>query len=102
MTMEQGGQSMTAEGDVSYAGDTTAMQLAMSAPQLGGDLEMRLVGRHRLPVGAPADAEGQVPQDRHRRPEQPVRRTSAAFTESDPLATFEDFDAGLEEVDVPR
>lgn len=97
MTMEQGGQSMKAEGDVSYAGDTTAMQLAMSAPQLGGDLELRLVGRTVYLSVPPLTPKGKFLKIDTDDPNSPFADLGG-FTESDPLATFEDFDAGLEEV----
>jgi hypothetical protein len=93
------GQTMTGEGDVSYAGDGTAMQMTMQAPQMGsGTLEMRLVDNVMylaIPPMTPKDKFIKMDLDD---PNSPFGDLSGALT-GDPLRTFDAFDAGLEKAE---
>jgi len=92
------GESMTAEGDVSYAGDTTAMQLLMQAPQLGpGTIEMRMVDGVMYMSMPPMTPEGKFLAFDTRDGNSPFG-DMGAVTQGDPLATFEAFDEGLKKV----
>ncbi len=99
ITMVAGGaQGMKGEGDVSYAGDTTAMQMTMQMPQLGsGSMEMRLVDGVMYMAMPPMTPKGKFFKIDTNDPNSPFGDLSS-ITQGDPLATFDAFDAGLEEV----
>jgi hypothetical protein len=99
ITMVAGGaQGMTGEGDVSYAGDTTAMQMTMQMPQLGsGSMEMRLVDGVMYLAMPPMTPKGKFFEIDTNDPNSPFGDLSSV-TQGDPLATFDAFDAGLEKV----
>jgi hypothetical protein len=96
LEVSSGGQTMTGEGDVSYAGDGTAMQMTMQAPQLGsGTLEMRLVDNVMYLAIPPMTPKGKFIKMDLDDPNSPFGDLGGALT-GDPLRTFDAFDAGLE------
>lgn len=97
VTVASGGaQAMRGEGDVSYAGDTTAMQMTMKMPQLGsGSVEMRLVDGVMYLAMPPMTPQGKFIEIDTSDPNSPFGDLSGV-TQGDPLATFDAFDAGLE------
>lgn len=97
LTVASGGaQAMKGEGDVSYAGDTTAMQMTMHMPQLGsGSVEMRLVDGVMYLAMPPMTPTGKFIKVDTSDPNSPFGDLSG-ITQGDPLATFDAFDAGLE------
>ena len=99
ITMSSGGaEAMKGEGDVSYAGDTTAMQMTMEMPQLGGGvMEMRLVDGVMYIAMPPMTPEGKFFEIDTNDPNSPFGDLSSV-TQGDPLATFDAFDAGLKQV----
>lgn len=93
-----GGRSMTGEGDVSYAGDTTVMQMRLRAPQLSdGTLEMRLVDGVMYLAMPPMTPKGKFVELDTSNPNGPFGDLGSLF-QGDPLATFDAFDAGLKKV----
>ncbi len=96
MTVNSGGQALDAEGDVSYAGKSTAMRLVMKAPQLGGTMEIRLVDGFMYMSVPPLTPQGKFMKLDTNDPNSPFGDLGDV-TESDPLATFDAFDAGLQE-----
>jgi hypothetical protein len=93
-----GGRSMTGEGDVSYAGDTTVMQMTLRAPQLSdGTLEMRLVDGVMYLAMPPMTPKGKFVELDTSNPNGPFGDLGSLF-QGDPLATFDAFDAGLKKV----
>lgn len=98
MTMkEKGGQTLTAEGDVSYEGQATAMQWAMEAPQLGGSMEIRLVDEFVYLSVPPLTPPGKFMKIDVNDTTSPFGDLSS-MTENDPRSTFDEFEAGLEDV----
>lgn len=97
VTVASGGaQAMKGEGDVSYAGDTTAMQMTMHMPQLGsGSVDMRLVDGVLYLAMPPMTPTGKFIKIDTSDPNSPFGDLSG-ITQGDPLATFDAFDAGLE------
>jgi hypothetical protein len=90
-----GAQAMTGEGDVSYAGDTTVMQMKMTSPSLGeGTVEMRLVDGVMYMAMPPMTPAGKFIKLDTKDPNSPFGGLGG-ITQGDPLATFEAFDAGL-------
>jgi hypothetical protein len=99
MQISGGGQEMNAEGDVSYEGDTTSMQLTMQAPQLGaGVIEMRLVDDVMYMSMPPMTQPGKFLKFDIDDPSSPMG-SLGGITQGDPMATFEAFDEGLEKVE---
>jgi hypothetical protein len=98
VTMEMtGGQQMSGEGDVSYAGDETAMQMTMQIPQLGsGTMEMRMIDGVIYMAMPPLTPEGKYFKIDTNDPNSPLGDLGGV-TQGDPLATFDAFDAGLED-----
>lgn len=95
MDIGGGGQSMSAEGDVSYVGDTTSMQLTMRSPQLGpGLIEVRMVDGVMYMSMPPMTPKGKFLEFDTTDPNSPFGDLGGV-TQGDPLATFEAFDAGL-------
>ena len=98
MDISGGGQAMTGEGDVSYAGKTTAMQMEMQAPQFGpGTIEMRLVDGVMYMAIPPMTPKGKFIKIDTNDPNSPFGNLGGV-TQGDPLATFDAFDAGLRKV----
>lgn len=100
LVMEMGGngQSMTAEGDVSYAGDTTSMQLTMQSPEMGpGVIEMRMVDGVMYMSMPPMTPEGKFLKLDLNDPNSPLG-SLGGVTQGDPLETFKAFDKGLRDV----
>ncbi|MBA2465579.1 MAG: LppX_LprAFG lipoprotein [Nocardioidaceae bacterium] len=98
MELGQGGQSMTGEGDVSYAGDSTAMQMMMTAPGLGGGtIEMRLVDETMYMAIPPTTPPGKFIEFDTTDPNSPLGDLGG-ITGGDPLSTFDAFEAGLQKV----
>ncbi len=100
LVMEMGGgaQSMTAEGDVSYAGDSTSMQLTMQSPELGpGVIEMRMVDGVMYMSMPPMTPEGKILRFDLNDPNSPLG-SLGGVTQGDPLETFKAFDEGLRDV----
>lgn len=98
MEMGGGGQSMNAEGDVSYAGDTTSMQLTMQSPEMGpGVIEMRMVDGVMYMSMPPMTPEGKFLEFDLNDPNSPMG-SLGGVTQGDPLETFKAFDEGLREV----
>lgn len=100
MDMSGAGQpKTTAEGDVSYAGDSTAMQLSMQIPQAGADkVEMRLVDGVIYMAMPPMTPEGKFISFDTKDPNSPLGDLGG-ITKGDPLSTFDAFEAGLEKVE---
>lgn len=98
VTMEMtGGQQMSGEGDVSYAGDETAMQMTMQIPQMGsGTMEMRMIDGVIYMAMPPLTPEGKFFEIDTNDPNSPFGNLGGV-TQGDPLATFDAFDAGLED-----
>ena len=98
VTMELNGngqQAMTGEGDVSYAGDSTAMQMTMSIPQMGtSEMELRMLDGVMYIAMPPMTPEGKFVKIDTNDPNSPLGDLGGVTT-GDPLATFEAFDAGL-------
>ncbi|QNN53214.1 LppX_LprAFG lipoprotein [Nocardioides mesophilus] len=99
MDMSGGGQPRTtAEGDVSYEGDTTSMQLTMELPQAGADkVEMRLVDGILYMAMPPMTPKGKFLEIDTTDPNSPMGDLGG-ITQGDPLSTFKAFDAGLQKV----
>lgn len=94
-----GGQAMTGEGDVSYAGDKTAMQMTMQMPQMGvEELEMRMVDGVMYMAMPPMTPRGKFIRIDTNDPNSPFGDLGGV-TQGDPLATFDAFDAGLRKVE---
>jgi hypothetical protein len=90
-----GAQAMSGEGDVSYAGDTTVMQMKMKSPSLGqGTIEMRLVDGIMYMAMPPMTPAGKFIKLDTNDPNSPFGNLGG-ITQGDPLATFDAFDAGL-------
>jgi hypothetical protein len=102
VTMELNGdgqQAMTGEGDVSYAGDSTAMQMTMSIPQMGtGEMELRMLDGVMYMAMPPMTPEGKFIKIDTNDPNSPFGDLGGVTT-GDPLATFKSFDAGLQDVE---
>lgn len=101
LVMEMGGngQSMSAEGDVSYVGDTTSMQLAMESPEMGpGVIEVRMVDNVMYLSMPPMTPEGKFLRLDLDDPNSPMGRLGGV-TQGDPLETFKAFDEGLRDVE---
>ncbi|HET6654332.1 MAG TPA: LppX_LprAFG lipoprotein [Nocardioides sp.] len=98
VTMEMtGGQQMSGEGDVSYAGDETAMQMNMQIPQMGsGTMEMRMIDGVIYMAMPPLTPKGKFFEIDTNDPNSPFGDLGGV-TQGDPLATFDAFDAGLED-----
>jgi hypothetical protein len=96
LTLKAGGaQAMTGEGDVSYAGDSTVMQMKMTSPSLGeGTIEMRLVDGVMYMAMPPMTPAGKFIKIDTKDPNSPFG-SLGGITQGDPLATFDAFDAGL-------
>jgi lipoprotein LprG len=89
MTMKMGGQATRLQGDVSYAGARTAMQATMSAPQMGGKMEIRYVDKIvylQIPGVTPAGKFLSVdPSD----PTSPMAKAYAGLSDQmDPMASL--------------
>lgn len=99
LTMEVTGssQQMSGEGDVSYAGDRTEMQLTMSNPDSAGTIEVRLVGQVMYISIPPMTPEGKFVELDLNDPNSPFGDLKG-MTPGDPLQSFEAFDAGLQKV----
>ncbi len=102
VTMEVNGngqQAMTGEGDVSYAGDSTAMQMTMSIPQKGtGEMEIRMLDGVMYMAMPPMTPKGKFVKIDTNDPNSPLGDLGGVTT-GDPLATFDAFDAGLQDVE---
>lgn len=98
MDMGGNGQSMSAEGDVSYVGDTTSMQLTMQSPEMGpGVIEVRMVDNVMYMSMPPMTPEGKFLRLDLNDPNSPMGRLGGV-TQGDPLETFKAFDEGLRDV----
>lgn len=92
-----GGQAMSGEGDVSYSGDDTAMQMTMQIPQMGaGTMEMRMVDGVIYMAMPPMTPKGKFIKIDTNDPNSPFG-DMGGVTQGDPLATFDAFDAGLKD-----
>ncbi|MGA9745960.1 MAG: LppX_LprAFG lipoprotein [Nocardioides sp.] len=99
MEMTGGGQAMSGEGDVSYAGDSTSMQMTMQIPQMGGgDMEMRMLGGVMYMSIPPMTPTGKFIKIDTNDPNSPFGDLGGV-SQGDPLATFDAFDAGLQEAE---
>ena len=95
----QAGQSMSGEGDISYAGDSTAMQMMLKVPGMGGGtIEMRLIGRFMYMAIPPMTPPGKFVKMDTNDPNSPMGDLGG-ITDGDPLATFDAFEAGLEKAE---
>lgn len=95
LTMRGGGpQGMNGEGDVSYAGDSTAMQMEMTLPT--GRALVRLVDGVMYLAMPGMTPEGKFLKLDTNDPNSPFGNLGGVL-QGDPLATFDAFDAGLEE-----
>ena len=95
----QAGQSMSGEGDISYAGDSTAMQMMLKVPGMGGGtIEMRLIGRFMYMAIPPMTPPGKFVKMDTNDPNSPLGDLGG-ITDGDPLATFDAFEAGLEKAE---
>jgi len=95
----QAGQSMSGEGDISYAGDSTAMQMMLKVPGMGGGtIEMRLIGRFMYMAIPPMTPPGKFVKLDTNDPNSPMGDLGG-ITDGDPLATFDAFEAGLEKAE---
>lgn len=95
LTMAGSGQGMSGEGDVSYAGDDTAMQMRMELPT--GKALVRLVDGVMYMAMPPMTPEGKFLKIDTNDPNSPFGDLGGVL-QGDPLATFDAFDAGLEKV----
>jgi len=94
-----GGQTMSGTGDVSYAGDDTAMRMSMQIPQLGsGSIEMRMLDGVMYMSMPPMTPKGKFIKIDTKDPNSPLGDLGGV-TQGDPLATFDAFDAGLQDVE---
>lgn len=94
-----GAQGMSGEGDVSYAGDSTSMQMAVTMPQMGnGEMEMRLVDEIMYLAMPPMTPKGKFIKLDTNDPNSPFGDMSGMLS-GDPLSSFEAFDAGLKKVE---
>lgn len=99
MDINGGGQSMTGEGDVSYEGKTSSMQLELKAPQLGqGTIQMRMIDGIVYMAMPPMTPKGKFIKFDTKDPNSPFGQLGG-LTGGDPLSSFDAFDAGLEKVD---
>jgi hypothetical protein len=99
MEMAGGGQSMTAEGDVSYAGDSTSMQLTMQSPELGqGVIEVRMVDGMLYMSMPPMTPQGKFLMLDVDDPNSPFGDLGGV-AQGDPMGTFKAFDEGLRDVE---
>lgn len=99
LEISQSGQAMTGEGDVSYTGDSTSMQIALKAPGMGaGTIEMRLVEEVVYMAAPPMTPPGKFLKMDTNDPNSPFGDLGNV-TGGDPLATFEAFDAGLQKAE---
>jgi hypothetical protein len=99
MEMTGGGQTMSGTGDVSYAGDDTAMRMSMQIPQLGsGSIEMRMLDGVMYMSMPPMTPKGKFIKIDTKDPNSPLGDLGGV-TQGDPLATFDAFDAGLQDVE---
>lgn len=92
------GQTVSGEGDISYAGESTAMQMKLASPEMGGTLEVRLVDETIYLAAPPTTPRGKFIAVDATNPNSPLGDLSG-LTSGDPLSTFEAFDAGLEEAE---
>lgn len=100
LVMEMGGngQSMSAEGDVSYVGDSTSMQLTMQSPEMGqGAIEVRMLDGVMYMSMPPMTPEGKFLELDLNDPNSPLGNLGGV-TQGDPLETFKAFDEGLRDV----
>ena len=89
---------VSAEGDVSYAGDTTSMQLTMQSPEMGqGVIEVRMVDNVMYMSMPPMTPEGKFLRLDLNDPNSPLG-SLGGVTQGDPLETFKAFDEGLRDV----
>lgn len=99
MEMTGGGQAMSGEGDVSYAGDETSMQMTMQIPQMGGgDMELRMLSGVMYMSIPPMTPAGKFIKIDTNDPDSPFGDLGGV-SQGDPLATFDAFDAGLQEAE---
>lgn len=97
MQIAGGGQMvMDAEGDVTYEGDSTAMRLVMESSQFGSGLELRMIGSSMYLSMPPLTPKGKFLEFDLDDPDNPFGELGG-IAQGDPLASFEAFDAGLEE-----
>ena len=100
MTMK-GGVSTSAEGDMSYAAGSSAMQMTMSMPQMGkGKIQMRFVDKviyMQLPGMTPSGKFIAIdPQDQS----SPMGRSFSGLTDQmDPLASVKSMEAAVTRAD---
>ncbi len=100
MEMSTTGQpKTTAEGDVSYEGDTTAMRLSMQVPQaVADDVEMRLVDGMLYLAMPPMTPEGKFVELDTKDADGPLGDLGG-MAKGDPLSTLDGFESGLEDVE---
>ena len=99
MDLNGGGQSMTGDGDISYEGESSSMQLELKAPQLGkGTIEMRMIDGIVYMAMPPMTPKGKFIKFDTNDPNSPFGQLGG-LTGGDPLSSFEAFDAGLKKVD---
>jgi hypothetical protein len=101
ITIELAGdaEGMSGEGDVSYAGKSTAMQMRMTLPQMGeGEMQMRLVDGVMYLAMPPMTPKGKFLRLDTSDPNSPFGDLSQ-MVPGDPLQSFEAFDAGLQKVE---
>ena len=95
LTMKGGGaQGTNGEGDVSYAGDSTAMQMEMTLPT--GKALVRLVDGVMYMAMPGMTPQGKFLKIDTKDPNSPFGNLGGVL-QGDPLATFDAFDAGLED-----
>lgn len=98
LTMVGGGaQGMSGEGDVSYAGDSSAMRLELQSPQTGGGtMEVRLVDGVVYIAMPPMTPEGKFIKLDTNDPNSPFGDLGGVLS-GDPKQAFDAFDAGLKD-----
>lgn len=98
ITLRSGGpEGLSGEGDVSYAGDSSAMRMEMQAPQMGaGTMEIRLVDGVMYVAMPPMTPEGKFIRWDTDDPNSPFGDLGGVLS-GDPRAAFGAFEAGLKE-----
>jgi hypothetical protein len=95
MDIASQGQQMAGEGDFSYEGDQTEMQMTMDVPDMGSTLEMRLVDEIMYVAMPPLSPKGKFLKIDVNDPNSPMGDLSSV-TQGDPRQTFDAFEAGLQ------
>ena len=95
------GLAMSATGSVDYTGDTPAMALKMTAPELGeGTIDMRLVDQVLYMTMPMFDPSGKFFRIDLRDPDNPLADSLGELRSFDPKSTFAMFGKGAKSVTV--